>query len=63
LRKVSGKERRRICHENHVVSKQVVAEAVRIAARCISMEDLTRIRDYIRAGLRMRSRLHGWAFR
>ena len=63
LRKVSGKESRRVRHENHVVSKQVVAEATRVGARCISMEDLTRIRDNIRAGLRMRARLHGWAFR
>jgi len=63
LRKVSGKESRRVRHENHVVSKAVVAEARRVGARCISMEDLTRIRDNIWAGLRMRSRLHGWAFR
>jgi hypothetical protein len=41
-------------HENHVVSKAVVAEAVGVGARCISMEDLTRIRDNIKAGLRMR---------
>jgi putative transposase len=63
LRKVSGRESRRVRHENHVVSKAVVAEARRVGARCISMEDLTRIRDNIRAGLRVRSRLHGWAFR
>ena len=63
LRKVSGRESRRVRHENHVVSKAVVAEAVRVGARCISMEDLTRIRDNIRAGLRVRARLHGWAFR
>lgn len=62
LRKVSGRESRRVRHVNHLVSKEVVAEAQRVGARCISMEDLTRIRNSIRAGLRIRARLHGWAF-
>lgn len=63
LRKVSGRERRHMRHVNHVVSKEVVAEAVTIGATAIAMENLTHIRDRIRAGLRMRTRLHRWAFR
>ena len=50
-------------HVNHVTSKQIVAEAIRVGARAIAMEDLTNIRSRIKAGLRVRSRLHRWAFR
>jgi putative transposase len=63
LHRVSGRERRYMRHVNHRVSKEIVAEAVRIGARAIAMEDLTHIRDRIKAGIRMRSRLHRWAFR
>jgi len=63
LRQVSGKERRRISHINHETSKAIVAEALRFGAARIVMENLTHIRDRIRAGKRMRARLHGWAFR
>ena len=63
LRKVSGKESRHMRHVNHIVSKEIVTEAVRIGARAIAMEDLTHIRDRIKAGLRVRTRLHRWAFR
>ena len=63
LRKVSGREQRHMRHVNHVVSKQIVNEAVSIGARAIAMEDLTNIRDRIKAGIRVRSRLHRWAFR
>jgi putative transposase len=63
LRKVSGRERRHMRHVNHVVSKQIVAEAVAIGARAIAMEDLTHIRDRIKAALRARTRLRRWAFR
>jgi IS605 OrfB family transposase len=50
-------------HVNHLVSRAIVAEAVRIGARAIAMEDLTHIRERIRAGTRVRARLHRWAFR
>jgi IS605 OrfB family transposase len=63
LRQVSGKERRHISHINHETSKEIVAEAQRLRASKIVMEDLTHIRDRIQAGKRMRARLHGWAFR
>ncbi len=63
LRKVSGKESRRVRHVNHIVSKEIVAEAERIGAKAIAMEDLTHIRDRIKGSLRIRTRLHRWAFR
>jgi IS605 OrfB family transposase len=63
LRKVSGKERRHMRHVNHVTSKEIVVEALRVGARAIAMEDLTNIRSRIKAGKRVRSRLHRWAFR
>jgi IS605 OrfB family transposase len=62
LRRVSGREARHMTHVNHEVSKAVVAEAVRIDAGILVMEDLTHIRSRIRAGKRMRSRLHRWAW-
>jgi len=63
LGQVSGRERRRVRHINHETSKGIVAEARRIGAAKIVMEDLTHIRDRIRAGRRVRTRLHRWAFR
>src|SRR5437763_10218888 len=63
LRQFSGKERRRVKHVNHETSKAVLEEARRIGAATIVMEDLTHIRDRLRAGRRMRARLHRWAFR
>ena len=63
LRQVSGKERRRVKHINHETSKAIIEEAQGIGAAKIVMEDLTHLRDRIRAGRRMRTRLHRWAFR
>jgi IS605 OrfB family transposase len=63
LGQVSGRERRRVKHINHETSKGIIAEACRIGAAKIVMEDLTHIRDHIRAGRRVRTRLHRWAFR
>lgn len=63
LRQVSGKERRRVRHINHETSKAIVAAAVTAGAAKITMEDLTRIRDRIKAGKRVRARLHRWAWR
>lgn len=62
LRKVSGREARHVTHMNHEVSKSIVAEAVRNECSTITMEDLTNIRQRIKAGKRMRSRLHRWAW-
>ena len=56
-------ERRRVKHINHETSKSIVAEALRQGMGRIVMEDLTHIRTRIKAGKRMRARLHRWAFR
>jgi len=63
LRQVSGKEMRRVKHVNHETSKAIVEEAIRLGMSQIVMEDLTHIRDRIKAGKRVRARLHRWAFR
>lgn len=63
LCKVSGKESRHVRHVNHEVSAAIIAEAKRVGASAIVLEDLTDIRSRIRARKRERSRLHRWAFR
>lgn len=63
LGQVSGRERRRVRHINHETSKGIVAEARKIGSAKIVMEDLIHIRERIRAGRRVRTRLHRWAFR
>lgn len=63
LRKVSGKERRKVRYVNHVSSKAIVREAVKAGAQEIILEDLTDIRKNIKAGKRIRTRLHRWSFR
>jgi putative transposase len=63
LQKASGKEMRRVKHVNHETSKAIVAQALKVGVSKIIMEDLTHIRARIRAGKRMRARLHRWAFR
>lgn len=60
LKRLSGKERRRVRHTNHVVSKAVVQEAVQSGAGVIVLENLRHIRRRIKAGKRMRTRLHRW---
>jgi IS605 OrfB family transposase len=62
LKKISGKEARRIKHTNHIVSKHIIEEALQTQVGTIVMEDLTNIRKRIRTGKKMRSRLHKWAF-
>lgn len=62
LRIISGREERHVKHTNHTVSKTIVAEALRIGAGTLHLEDLTHIRDNIKAGRRVRTRLHRWAF-
>lgn len=63
LRKASRRERRHVEHVNHCTSKQIVQEAKQRGIRLITLEDLTHIRDRIKAGKRMRGRLHRWSFR
>lgn len=63
LRAISGREQRHVKHVNHETSKAIVAEALRSCASEIRMEDLTHIRANIKAGKRVRTRLHRWAFK
>jgi IS605 OrfB family transposase len=63
LKAISGKEQRHVRHVNHVTSKAIVAQAIQAGASTLCMEDLTHIRTHIRAGIRVRARLHRWAFR
>jgi len=63
LHAISGREQRRVKHVNHETSKAIVAETLRAGASEIRMEDLTHIRANIKAGKRVRTRLHRWAFR
>ena len=63
LRQVSGKEQRRVKHINHETSKAIVQDAVTADVSKINLEDLTHIRTRIKAGKRVRARLHRWAWR
>ena len=63
LRKASRRERRHVAHVNHVVSREIVNEAKSKNKKLIILEDLTHIRDRIKAKLRVRARLHRWPFR
>lgn len=63
LRQVSGKEKRRVKHINHETSKAIVQDAIEAGVVKITMEDLSHIRGRIKAGKRVRARLHRWAWR
>ena len=62
LRHISGREQRNVRHVNHCVAKKIVQEAKRNDSSTIIMEDLKNIRERIRAGKKVRSRLHRWSF-
>ena len=62
LQRVSGRERRHVKETNHVVSKQIVEEAIQSGAKIIVLEDLTNIRKRIKGNKRIRSRLHRWSW-
>lgn len=62
LQKISGKEALHIKHVNHCIAKQIVQEAIATDCDSIAMEDLTNIRKRIKAGKRVRSRLHRWSW-
>ena len=63
LRQASGRERRHVEQINDEISKSVVEEAIKHKKRLIVLEDLTDIRSRIKAGLKVRARLHRWPFR
>jgi IS605 OrfB family transposase len=61
LRKRRRKERRFSVDVNHCIAKELVEDAKR-TGRGIALEDLTHIRDRIRATRAVRRQLHSWAF-
>jgi len=61
LKKLSGKEARFRKHENHRVSKEIVATAER-SRRALGLEDLTHIRKRVKATRAQRNRLSSWSF-
>jgi len=61
LKKLAGKEQRFARHTNHIISKQIVAEAKR-TGRGLAIEELTNIRDRVKARRPQRAVLHSWAF-
>jgi putative transposase len=62
LQRVSGREKRRVKEMNHIVSKQIVEEAVKSESKIIVLEDLKNIRKRIKRNKRIRSRLHRWSW-
>jgi IS605 OrfB family transposase len=62
LRKISGREQRHVKYVNHCIAKQIVLEARKNGCSKIVMEDLKNIRERIKAGKKLRSRLHRWSF-
>ncbi|MDE2589437.1 MAG: transposase, partial [Patescibacteria group bacterium] len=63
LKRLSGKENRRIKHENHVLSKQLVEEAIRHDCGVIRMEQLKAIRDRTKTWNKHLNRMvAGWSF-
>jgi IS605 OrfB family transposase len=48
---------------NHELSKKIVQKAIEQNAGIIVLEELTNIRKRIKAGKRVRTRLHRWGFR
>lgn len=63
LKKISGKEKRRIRHENHVLSKKLVEEAKRHDCGIIRMEQLKEIRCRTKTWNKHLNRMiAGWSF-
>lgn len=63
LKKISGKEKRRIRHENHVLSKKLVEEAKRHDCGVIRMEQLKEIRCRTKTWNKHLNRMiAGWSF-
>lgn len=61
LRRLSGRESRFIGQMNHLISKQICAEAKR-TKRGIALENLKHIRSRVRARKSQQRSLHSWTF-
>ena len=62
LRKASGREKRHVEHINDEISKSIIEDAVERNIRLIVLEDLTDILKRVKAGQKVRARLHRWPF-
>ena len=62
LKRLSGKEARHVTQVNHQVANAIIAEAIEHNVGVIALEKLTNIRKRIKAGKRVRARLHRWAW-
>lgn len=63
LRRLSGYERRRIKHENHVLAKRIVSEAQRHECGVVRMEQLSGIRERTKVRNKHLNRMvAGWSF-
>lgn len=62
LKRLSGKEARHVTQVNHVVANGIIDEAIKHNVGIIALENLTNIRKRIKAGKRIRGRLHRWAW-
>jgi len=63
LRRLSGRERRRVANENHVIAKRIVKEAVDSGCSLIRMEELKGIRERTRIPNKHRNRMMSlWAY-
>mgnify|MGYP001607601849 CR=1 FL=1 len=63
LRRLSGKEARHGAWINHRIAKAIVAEAVKVSASLIRMEDLRGIRDRLKIPNKHRNRMVSlWSF-
>lgn len=63
LRKASGREKRHVEQINDEISKSIIEDAVERNIRLIVLEDLTDILKRVKAGQKVRARLHRWPFR
>lgn len=61
LRRLSGRETRFMTNVNHTISKQLVQKA-QCTGRALALEDLSGIRNRVKARRTQRRRLHSWAF-
>ena len=62
LRQISGREKRHVRHVNHCIAKDIVEEAHEKGTSTIVLEDLKNIRKRIKAGKKLKTRLHRWPF-
>lgn len=64
LKRLSGRENRSVLNRLHMISKNVVQEAVEYDCSIIAVEDLTEIRESMKSwNSRIQRQMHSWGFR